>query len=136
MDKILHYFKYLKLWELWYIPFHGSCRILSINRSLLQRVLLRSFRVHWDLFLPGFCSSQLVSPCKHKACDPACTGRPGFTRVRSLRFKVALEFRRCRVINIFEASHLLQMLVHNKVKLDASGSCSILLKPYFHRLRL
>ena len=22
-----------KLWELWYIPYYGSCRILSINRS-------------------------------------------------------------------------------------------------------
>ena len=21
-----------KLWELWYIPYYGSCRILSINR--------------------------------------------------------------------------------------------------------
>ena len=33
MDKILHYFKYPKLWELWYIPYYGSCRILSINRT-------------------------------------------------------------------------------------------------------
>ena len=33
MDKILHYFKYPKLRELWYIPYYGSCRILSINRS-------------------------------------------------------------------------------------------------------
>ena len=32
MDKILHYFKYPKLWELWYIPYYGSCRILSISR--------------------------------------------------------------------------------------------------------
>ena len=23
MDKILHYFKYPKLWELWYIPYYG-----------------------------------------------------------------------------------------------------------------
>ena len=23
MDKILHYFKYPKLWELWYIPYNG-----------------------------------------------------------------------------------------------------------------
>ena len=35
MDKILHYFKYPKLWELWYIPYNGSCRILSINRSTM-----------------------------------------------------------------------------------------------------
>ena len=33
MDKILHYLKDPKLWELWYIPSYGSCRILSINRS-------------------------------------------------------------------------------------------------------
>ena len=34
MDKILHYLKDPKLWELWYIPYKGQCRILSINRSL------------------------------------------------------------------------------------------------------
>ena len=33
MDKILHDPKDPKLWELWYIPYNGSCRILSINRS-------------------------------------------------------------------------------------------------------
>ena len=33
MDKILHDLKDPKLWELWYIPYYGSCRILSINRS-------------------------------------------------------------------------------------------------------
>ena len=32
MDKILHYLKDPKLCELWYIPYYGSCRILSINR--------------------------------------------------------------------------------------------------------
>ena len=32
MDKILHDPKGPKLWELWYIPYNGSCRILSINR--------------------------------------------------------------------------------------------------------
>ena len=32
MDKILHDPKDSKLWELWYIPYYGSCRILSINR--------------------------------------------------------------------------------------------------------
>ena len=31
MDKILHDPKDPKLWELWYIPYHGQCRILSIN---------------------------------------------------------------------------------------------------------
>ena len=33
MDKILHDPKDPKLWELWYIPSNGYCRILSINRS-------------------------------------------------------------------------------------------------------
>ena len=33
MDKILHDLKDSKLWELYYIPYNGSCRILSINRS-------------------------------------------------------------------------------------------------------
>ena len=31
MDKILHYLKDPKLWGLRYIPYYGSCRILSIN---------------------------------------------------------------------------------------------------------
>ena len=34
MDKILHDPKDPKLWELWYIPYYGSCRILSINRTV------------------------------------------------------------------------------------------------------
>ena len=34
MDKILHDLKDSKLWELWYIAYYGSCRILSINRIL------------------------------------------------------------------------------------------------------
>ena len=33
MDKILHDPKDPKLWELWYIPYNGSCRILSINST-------------------------------------------------------------------------------------------------------
>ena len=33
MDKILHDPKDPKLWELRYIPYYGSCRILSINRK-------------------------------------------------------------------------------------------------------
>ena len=32
MDKILHDPKDPKLWELWYIPYNGQCRILPINR--------------------------------------------------------------------------------------------------------
>ena len=34
MDKILHDSKDPKLWELWYIPCNGKCRILSISRSI------------------------------------------------------------------------------------------------------
>ena len=34
MDKILHDPKDPKLWELWHIPYNGSCRILSINRII------------------------------------------------------------------------------------------------------
>ena len=33
MDKILHDLKDSKLWELWYTPYYGSCRILSINST-------------------------------------------------------------------------------------------------------
>ena len=35
MDKILHDPKDPNLWELWYIPYNGSCRILSISRSVV-----------------------------------------------------------------------------------------------------
>ena len=31
MDKILRDLKDPKLWELWYIPYYGQCRILSIS---------------------------------------------------------------------------------------------------------
>ena len=34
MDKILHDPKDPNLRELWYIPYYGSCRILSINRTI------------------------------------------------------------------------------------------------------
>ena len=33
MDKILHDPKDPKLWELWYIPYNGLCRIYIIHRS-------------------------------------------------------------------------------------------------------
>ena len=36
MDKILHYLKDPKLWELWYIPYYGSCRILGLGSSAVQ----------------------------------------------------------------------------------------------------
>ena len=42
MDKILHYLKDPKLWELWYIPYYGSCRILSINRNNDSAVVRKS----------------------------------------------------------------------------------------------
>ena len=35
MVKILHDLKDPKLWELRYIPYFGSCRILTINRRSL-----------------------------------------------------------------------------------------------------
>ena len=41
MDKILHDPKDPTLWEVWYIPYYGSCRILSINR----RVYILGFRI-------------------------------------------------------------------------------------------
>ena len=34
MDKILHDLKDSKLWEIWYIPYNGCCRILSINSTI------------------------------------------------------------------------------------------------------
>ena len=33
MIEILHYLKDSKLWELWYIPYHGSCRSYIIKRT-------------------------------------------------------------------------------------------------------
>ena len=43
MDKILHDLKDSKLWELWYIPYNGSCRILSINSIEFQLGTWRRF---------------------------------------------------------------------------------------------
>ena len=34
MIEILHYLKDPKLWELWYTPYYGQCRIYIINRSI------------------------------------------------------------------------------------------------------
>ena len=31
MIEILHYLKDPKLWELWYIPYYGYCRMYTIN---------------------------------------------------------------------------------------------------------
>ena len=33
MIEILHYLKDPELWELWYIPYYGICRIYIINRE-------------------------------------------------------------------------------------------------------
>ena len=70
MDKILHDPKDPKLWELWYIPYNGSCRILSINsrstwrlgglsKSVVSRVLVGviPFRVLITLLI-----TDLLSP--------------------------------------------------------------------------
>ena len=48
MDKILHDPKDPKLWELWYIPYNGYCRILSINRSL-SSLLAWLLQSSWSL---------------------------------------------------------------------------------------
>ena len=32
MERILYYLKEPKLWELWYIPYYGQCRIHIIGR--------------------------------------------------------------------------------------------------------
>ena len=37
MTEILHYSKGPKLWELWYIPYYGQCRIHIINRRVWGR---------------------------------------------------------------------------------------------------
>ena len=49
MDKILHDPKDPKLWELWYIPYYGSCRILSINRSWATGVWVQHKDPHTQL---------------------------------------------------------------------------------------
>ena len=50
MDKILHYLKDPKLWELWYTPYYGSCSILSISRIIHRQYTrnpaLRSRKLH------------------------------------------------------------------------------------------
>ena len=40
MAKILHDLKDSKLWEIWYIPYNGYCRILSISSIMSQSVAL------------------------------------------------------------------------------------------------
>ena len=40
MIQILHYLKDPKLWELWYVPHYGSCRIYIINRRMGFRAVV------------------------------------------------------------------------------------------------
>ena len=63
MDKILHDPKDPKLRELWYIPYYGSCRILSINRA--------SFRFEVK-------GSLLRAKDLGAACDSGFLGNAGF----------------------------------------------------------
>ena len=56
MIEILHYLKDPKLWELWYIPYYGSCRIHIINRAASCNAFRVLFRAPWLLasgLLPG-----------------------------------------------------------------------------------
>ena len=39
-DIHLHYLKDPKLWELWYIPYHGKCRAYIISRSMFSLTAL------------------------------------------------------------------------------------------------
>ena len=38
MIEILHYLQDPKLWELWYLPYYGQCRIYIINRSITATI--------------------------------------------------------------------------------------------------
>ena len=66
MDKILHDPKDPKLWELWYIPYNGSCRILSISSRNPLSFLL------WPREI------QAGSAKKEKAQDQGSSSRLGF----------------------------------------------------------
>ena len=62
MDKILHDPKDPKLWELWYIPYNGSCRILSINsiyvfsHFFLLCILTKKWVCNYHWGLRGSCA--------------------------------------------------------------------------------
>ena len=45
MIEILHYLKDPKLWELWYIPYYGSCRIYIINHRVLLKGSFKGFHL-------------------------------------------------------------------------------------------
>ena len=65
MDKILHDPKDLKLWELWYIPYYGSCRILSINRNyrVLKKVYIYIRQKRDILVLPRVTYMKFLKLC-------------------------------------------------------------------------
>ena len=75
MDKILHYLKDPKLWELWYIPCYGSCRIhITLNphspidplKEPLKGTLIDPFKG-----TPGFCASTVPSQYAPPSPDEA-----------------------------------------------------------------
>ena len=45
MIEITHYLEGPKLWELWYIPYYGSCSIYIINRKASTALLQVTIRV-------------------------------------------------------------------------------------------
>ena len=59
MDKILHDPKDPKLWELWYIPYYGSCRILSINRRAWAWAVLQMLGKAREQLQSGIGSPEL-----------------------------------------------------------------------------
>ena len=61
MDKILHDLKDSKLWELWYIPYNGYCRILSIN-STFCRSPLKAGSYFFGVQYKSAPSSESLSP--------------------------------------------------------------------------
>ena len=60
MDKILHDPKDPKLWELWYIPYYGSCRILSIHRMDSSAWTMQSFAHQCPYYDPKGPCTQIV----------------------------------------------------------------------------
>ena len=75
MDKILHDPKDPKLWELWYIPYYGSCRILSISRIIVG------------------VGAQRAPGCRAKASKPEALEEPQLHHVSQVPSKNGLGFR-------------------------------------------
>ena len=63
MDKILHDPKDPKLWELWYIPYNGSCRILSINSIVEAFVFKGGALFPWKRQSQGLKSTGYQHSC-------------------------------------------------------------------------